>query len=77
MRGEMGSLVVKYGTYETENESGEEQKGGFLKSYTVFNSLQIEGIEFPSVEIRPPVTDTCGGTYSFLTTCGDREGPLA
>jgi antirestriction protein ArdC len=58
-RGETGSFVVKYGTYETENEAGEEQKRGFLKSYTAFNACQIEGIEFPSVESRPPVTDTC------------------
>ncbi|MEI6714246.1 MAG: ArdC-like ssDNA-binding domain-containing protein [Verrucomicrobiota bacterium] len=58
-KGEKAAFVVKYGTYETEDESGEEHKRGFLKSYSVFNASQIEGIEFPSVEIRPPVIDTC------------------
>ena len=71
-KGEKGSFVVKYGTYETEAESGEEQKRGFLKSYTVFNSSQIEGIEFPSVEIRPPVTDTCGEAKMIIAGMPNR-----
>ena len=71
-RGEKGSLVVKYGTYETRKESGEEQKRGFLKSYTVFNDSQIEGIEFPPVEIRPQVTDTCGEAKMIVAEMPDR-----
>ncbi|MEI6715281.1 MAG: zincin-like metallopeptidase domain-containing protein [Verrucomicrobiota bacterium] len=71
-RGEKGSFVVKYGTYETENESGEEQKRGFLKSYTVFNSSQIEGIEFPSVELRSPVTDTCAEARKIVAGMPNR-----
>jgi len=58
VKGEKAAFVVKHGTYGTEDESGEEHKRGFLKSYDVFNASQIEGIEFPSVEIRPPVLDT-------------------
>ncbi len=71
-RGEKGSLVVKYGTYEAEDESGEEHKRGFLKSYTVFNSSQIEGIEFPPEEVRPLVTDTCGEAKMIIAGMPNR-----
>jgi len=57
-KGEKGSTVVKYGTFEPEDE--EEEKKMFLKTYTVFNACQIEGIEFPKPEARPAVSDSCG-----------------
>jgi len=57
-RGENGSMVVKYGTFEPDDE--EEEKRMFLKTYTVFNACQIEGIEFPKPEARPAVSDVCG-----------------
>jgi antirestriction protein ArdC len=54
-KGEHGQLVVKYGTYTKDKEDaplGEEaaEKRRFLKGYTVFNSSQIEGIEFPEIK---------------------------
>jgi len=53
-KGEKGSLVVKYGTYLKENADGEkeEETSRFLKTYTVFNACQIDGIEFPLPENR-------------------------
>jgi len=55
-KGERGSLVVKYGEYEKkvgEGKAAEEtEKRGYLKGYTVFNSCQIDGIDFP--EIKKP-----------------------
>ena len=63
-KGERGSLVVKYGTYSTQedeapaqdDESAETRR--FLKAYTVFNASQIEGIEFPAPENLPELTIT-------------------
>jgi antirestriction protein ArdC len=62
-KGEKGFLVVKYGTFEKEVENGEtgeaeEKKLGYLKTYTVFNASQIEGIEFPIQEPLPTFTDS-------------------
>ena len=60
-KGEKGSLVIKYGTFEKEdNESGEVEKRCFLKGYTVFNSSQIEGIEFPKPAQKPLPSDSYG-----------------
>ena len=60
-KGEKGSLVVKYGTFETEAEnSGEKEQRMYLKGYTVFNACQIEGLEFPQPEIQPVPSDSCG-----------------
>ena len=51
-KGEHGSFVVKYGTFNKEDEeSGEVENRMYLKGYTVFNGCQIEGIEFPSAGI--------------------------
>jgi antirestriction protein ArdC len=59
-KGEHGSFVVKYGTFEAEDgESGEVENRMYLKGYTVFNACQIEGIEFPQPEIRPMAADVC------------------
>ncbi|MEO5913337.1 MAG: ArdC-like ssDNA-binding domain-containing protein [Luteolibacter sp.] len=61
-KGERGFLVVKYGTYE-KNEEGqegakEEQRRGYLKGYTVFHASQIDGIDFPSPEALPELSLT-------------------
>ena len=54
-KGEHGALVMKFGRWDktVKNGDGTEDKKTtlFLKSYRVFNATQIEGIEFPSVEI--------------------------
>ncbi|MGC3992041.1 MAG: ArdC family protein [Chthoniobacteraceae bacterium] len=55
-KGERGALVVKYGTYKKEDETPvppdePEEVRKFLKGYTVFNASQIEGIDFPKVEV--------------------------
>jgi antirestriction protein ArdC len=56
-KGEKGSLIFKYGSTdstkpdEPEEEKQSKRKQGrrmFLRSYTVFNATQIEGIPFPS-----------------------------
>lgn len=56
-KGEKGHLIVKYGTFEKENppensRSGDAEtvKRGYLRGYTVFNSSQIDGIEFPEIK---------------------------
>jgi len=53
-KGEKGHLIVKYGTFEKENANpstgeAESSKRGYLRGYTVFNSSQIDGIDFPAI----------------------------
>jgi antirestriction protein ArdC len=43
-KGERGTQIVYYSTVERENAEGQEVKIPFLKSYTVFNVQQIEGL---------------------------------
>lgn len=59
-KGERGTMVVKYGRFqpkdnaEAQPSDGEKKKSAFfLKEYVVFNSLQTEGIKFPTVEKQP------------------------
>ena len=56
-KGERGALVIKWGRHEKSVKDGdgteESKKLFFLKSYRVFNAMQIEGIEFPSAESGP------------------------
>lgn len=59
-KGEKGSLVVKYGTFEKTEEETESafsivnrKSGMYLKTFTVFNAMQIGGIAFPEVGARP------------------------
>jgi len=56
-QGEHGTPVMKWGRYEKSLKNGdgtEEKKSTFyLKSYRVFNAVQIEGIQFPEPEQRP------------------------
>lgn len=61
-KGEKSSVVVKYGTFETEKEAPEvdeaqTQTRGFLKSYRVFNVQQIDGLEekFPTPDESEPL----------------------
>lgn len=49
-KGEKGTQIVYYSTFERENEFGQEEKIPFLKSYTVFNVQQIDGLR---CEITP------------------------
>jgi antirestriction protein ArdC len=61
MKGEKGSLVIKYGTYtkEVEGDASEEQRK-FLKGYTVFHASQIEGVEFPAPAMPElPASSAC------------------
>jgi antirestriction protein ArdC len=58
-KGERGTMVVYAGTVtrtELNEQTGEESERGvpFLKSYSVFNADQIEGL--PAKFIKPPVT---------------------
>ena len=52
-KGERGALVVKYGTFdlkETSAPSGDvatKRQGMFLRTFTVFNASQIEGVAYP------------------------------
>ena len=59
-KGERGAIVMKFGRYHraVKNGDGTEEKKTtlFLKSYRVFNSTQIDGIEFPPVEIGPKLS---------------------
>lgn len=57
-KGERGALVIKYGTYnkEEDNAAAEQETSAtrrFLKGYTVFHASQIEGIQFPEPEALP------------------------
>lgn len=58
-QGERGTPVMKWGRYEKSLKNGdgtEEKKSTFyLKSYRVFNAVQIEGIQFPEPEQQPPL----------------------
>jgi len=51
-KGEHGSMVVKYGQFEKNSEEADDDKKAlyYLRGYTVFNAIQIEGIDFPAVE---------------------------
>lgn len=43
-KGEKGSMCVYASTFETKDENDEEKRIPFLKSYTVFNVEQIDGL---------------------------------
>jgi antirestriction protein ArdC len=59
-KGEKGATVIKYGQYKSKSQGGDsshaqslsadpqEKKKMYLKEYTVFNSTQIDGLEFPT-----------------------------
>jgi antirestriction protein ArdC len=52
-RGETGTQVIKFGQFERQDDAtGEKKTGTYLKSYSVFNVAQCDGIDLPCVE-RP------------------------
>ena len=56
-KGEHGTLIVKYGQHDRRTKGREEEekkKIYFLRGYTVFNVLQIDGIDTSSTEERGP-----------------------
>ncbi len=56
-KGEHGTLIVKYGQHSPRTKGREEEerkKTYFLRGYTVFNVLQIDGIDTSSAEEREP-----------------------
>lgn len=63
-KGEHGTPVLKWGKQERnlENGDGTEDKKStfFLKSYRVFNAVQIDDVQFPEVAaVVPPEPSTC------------------
>ena len=54
-KGEKSNTVVKYGTFERENQQGEDVKIPYMRAYRVFNADQIEGLpaEF-YIQPEPP-----------------------
>lgn len=68
-KSERGHIVVKYRTYQKEDE--QRRDGEYaemlrdLKAYNVFGSAQIEGIGFPQLENLPNVSLTAK-TIRFL-----------
>lgn len=66
-KGEHGYLVVKFGTYEKQGDTLDEQKTRrYLKGYTVFNACQIEGVDFPESQRRPVISDACESARSIV-----------
>lgn len=65
-KGEKGSPVIKMGVWEKDRGDGSTNREGepatekrkFLRLYTVFNSSQIDGVQFP----EPEKCDTYSGT---------------
>jgi antirestriction protein ArdC len=58
-KGERGSIVVKYGSFQSKPEmdaaadvGGKPKKRLFLKEYVVFNAMQTDGIAFPALTER-------------------------
>lgn len=54
-KGEHGTLIVKYGRHDRRVKGREEEETKqvyYLRGYTVFNVLQIDGIDIPSLEER-------------------------
>ncbi len=58
-KGEHGTLIVKYGRHERRTKGKEEETKAvyYLRGYTVFNALQIEGVEFPGAEEQQPAAN--------------------
>ncbi len=47
-KGAKAEHITKYGTFEKQNDEGEKESRMYLKSYSVFNVAEIDGIELPS-----------------------------
>ena len=77
-KGEKGSLVVKYGEYQKKAEKQQDSEEGetrcYLKGYTVFNSCQIDGIDFPE-PIKPEFTPSDRVKRAEALVAGFSNGP--
>ena len=63
-KGERGATVVKYGTFNAKDAAAEgnaddatkkKSKLGYLRTFTVFNATQIEGVAFPTTPAHQPL----------------------
>lgn len=64
-KGERGAMVVKYGTFNAKDAATDgpdlspgnpsKKKLGYLRTFTVFNATQIEGIAFPAADPKQPL----------------------
>jgi len=52
MKGQKGTQIIYYKLWEKEGEDGEKEAIPMLKTFTVFNLDQIEGIEKPAVSVN-------------------------
>lgn len=80
-KGERGSFVIKYGTYNKDEETtGDEDETsktrGYLKSYTVFNASQIEGIEFPEPQDLPELPKSVICDHARRIIAGMPKAPV-
>lgn len=63
-KGEKGTRIVKYGTYqhrqepESTDDTEERETRYYLREYAVFNAHQIEGIAFPDLETSEPLQES-------------------
>jgi len=57
-KGEHGTLIVKVGTYTRDKGTEDEATGQYLKSYTVFNLAQLDGIDAPPTDTLSPLDFT-------------------
>ncbi|KGT86303.1 DNA primase [Erwinia typographi] len=53
-KGERGTMAIFYKTLEKEADDGQIEKIPMLKSFTVFNVQQIDGLEFAEVDDTAP-----------------------
>jgi antirestriction protein ArdC len=81
-KGEHGSLVVKYGTYNRVGDEspavGSEEPAEmrrYLKAYTVFNASQIEGIDFPKPQNLPDLAVTDKTEHARAIVAGMPSAP--
>ena len=63
-KGEKSSTVVKYGTFEKEDENGTEKKIPYTRAYRVFNADQIDGL--PTVFYTEPEAARDLGTVEVV-----------
>lgn len=73
-KGEKGSPVVYWGTYEkqtTEDEGEKSHRGLFAKGYTVFNIEQVEGCKLPKrFEPKLSKNERIAHAEEFFTATG-------
>jgi antirestriction protein ArdC len=73
-KGEHGSPVVYWGTYEADTAQNENESSGrqmFAKGYTVFNLEQVDGVKLPKrLEPRLSYNERIGRAEEFFTSVG-------